>query len=125
MKNNINWEKMGLLDGEWVKSENQREILKKELSNINIDNYKNSSIEFFTAPVILKIINLILNETDEKYHENLLNMMNIDYICDKLLDYVDNYLAIGLKYLPDIDSEAELLVLYARNYYGELLKKLK
>lgn len=126
MKNSIDWDELGLLDDhKWVRTKEQREKTKNILSEIDFDKCENEYIQIIIVPIIFNIINLILNESDIKYHDDLLELINIDEIYDTLFKYSNDFLPISSKYLPDMDSEPELLVLYARNYLGGILKKIK
>ena len=127
---NWNWDDTGLLCD--LKGD-AYDTVKKYLKEIDFDKVDDGESYSCIVPVVRKIISSIIDgERQFGYFknkiisvENALLLVNVDDIVNQFNEYCKVYLPITEKYLSNIDCEAELAVLFSRNYVFGLIKKLK
>jgi hypothetical protein len=132
----INWEETGFLYGQ--------QGLHKErlLEYLNKIDFNDESLQIqFLAPCIRKIIldicdvlyivnkNDITDENQQFYllnniNEEIFDKINVKEITVLLNEFVTVYLPISMKYLGNIDFQAELLDLFCVNYVRSVISKI-
>jgi hypothetical protein len=128
-----NWEETGLLDGLDTLT---YDTVKSYLKQINFDKICDDSITYMCiAPAVRKVILSIIDNDDQFaiFHNQIkdvekgkiLSLVNIDNIINELDDFCKVFLPISQKYLSNIDSEAEMIVLFCNNYVFGLINQVK
>ena len=56
--------------------------------------------------------------------ELLIRMINIKVLTNKLIDFVENYFPIAKEYFPNLDYQAESVLLFSNNYLADLVQKI-
>ena len=141
-----NWEQTGLLEG----LTNTREIVEKHFNEVEINSlpyYKNDDellVETMIFPVIRRIVHNIINSDSEHgdctiiydyeikednwrglTRERVLAEIKVDEITKLLVDYAHTFIPYSEKYLPDLDWQAELTVLFCKNYVFKLIERVQ
>jgi hypothetical protein len=125
----INLDEYGLLYG--LNGINY-DTIKSYMEGINYDRIKRDETIQCIAPSIRHILCKIL-ETENQFNifERELNtqievmyMVNVNDIIDGLDSLYSELLPISERYLPNIDNQAELTVLFCNNYVHTLIKRV-
>jgi hypothetical protein len=131
-------EKRGYLEG--LKPKNAK-IVKNLVMQVNEDMIKGNELaEDIFIPIIRHIVNHITEPSDKhefrsinRYltndylqnsgvtEEKLLTAINIGEFMNNLVIYCQEYLPLAEKYLPYLDGQAELTVLFSHNYMAKIL----
>jgi len=130
---NYDWEKSGMLEG---LTGNTREIVIKHFNEINFESLPDGIDEIIT-PVIRHIIseiqpdNLKVQDSIIKDHDrgitedDILPLVDVKEITELLIEYVRVFIPYAEKYLPDLDAQAEMSVLFCNNYVMKLIGRTK
>lgn len=142
MLDNINWDDTGMLDG---LTPEQYKVIKDYLTQINLNDLEDNEIaEQLICPVIRHIVINIMDHGREhsdisiihdyitkpfykEYNvtvERLLAEIDLNDLSRRLLIYCREFIPLGEKYLFYLDGQAELTVLFCRNYLMRLLNKV-
>jgi hypothetical protein len=130
---NHNWKEEGFLTNLTKK---ESIIVEKYLNEIDFNSLQeNSIIEIEIIPVIRRIIMVIIS-TNKKIqnriiHDNargittddILPLVNVKEITKLLIEYSRVFIPYAEKYLPDLDAQAEMLLLFCNNYVMKLINK--
>jgi hypothetical protein len=125
----INLDEYGLLYG--LNGINY-DTIKSYMEGINYDRIKRDETIQCIAPSIRHILCKIL-ETENQFNIfkrepntqiEVMSMVNVNDIIDGLDSLYSELLPISERYLPNIDNQAELTVLFCNNYVYTLMKRV-
>jgi len=108
---------------------NEKRLVAKYLNEIEY-NGTNEVVIQCLGPVVAHIVKQIIdkNGPSQFVKENLhllMLMIDVDKITTKLVDYCENFLPIGLKYLKNLDTQAEFMLLFSSDYVYGLIERLR
>lgn len=131
-----NWEQTGLLEGLTGKT---REIVEMHFNEVNVDSLPQYDdellVETLIFPVIRRIIAVI--SSDNEFVQNsliadhvrgiteddVLSLIDVKEITELLIDYAHVFIPYAEKYLPDLDAQAEMSLLFCNNYVMKLINR--
>ncbi|MFA5207277.1 MAG: hypothetical protein WC428_01215 [Candidatus Paceibacterota bacterium] len=131
---NYNWEKTGMLEG--LTGNTRETVIKlfKEIDFKSIPEIKDSvGVDTLICPVIRRIVsvitpdNLLVQNSIIKDHsreiteEDVLPLIDVKEITELLIEYVRVFIPYAEKYLPDLDAQAEMCLLFCDNYVMKLI----
>ena len=129
-----NWEPTGLLHG---LDAGVAEVVEKHLNEISTDFISEQTPEIATEldtllpPIIRHIVfSIFAREKMEGVikgieTQDLLDLVDVKEISELFLAYLKYFLPSGEKYLPHLDSQAHLTLLFCDNYVYGLIDKVK
>jgi hypothetical protein len=138
-----NWKESGLLEG--LKPEHA-EIVENYYNKINEERFTdNNTAKDIMVPIIRRIVTQIIDSENVPYpdsyllqeclinpdfayrgvtKENALNEVNVDEITELVLDYARTFIPVAEAFLPDLDAQAEMTLLFCRDYQMKILYRL-
>lgn len=128
--NTINWEESGFLYGLFAYDD--IDAVRGLLEEIKLDDLKSEQAKQFMPPAIRRIYTQIqFNEgkvinvlkKNRALTEKVLAKINVQDITEQLEVYIAEYMPNAPKYLPNLDTEVELLTLFCENYIYGLIRK--
>jgi hypothetical protein len=109
----------------------QRNIAYKYLKQIDYDGGNDYIIQCLGA-VVTHIVKQIIDKdgagrryVEPELYEYLLMMIDVKKITERLIDYCENFMPIATPYLKNLDSQAELCLLFCNNYVFGLIEKIR
>jgi len=133
---NYDWEKTGMLEG---LTGNTREIIIKHFKEVNFNSLPeiNASIDIkeIILPVIRRIISIIVPDNLKVQNsiiqdhvrgiteDDILPLVDVKEITKLLIEYCSVFIPYAVKYLPNLDAQAEMLLLFCNNYVMKLIDK--
>jgi len=133
---NYDWEQTGLLEGLTGKT---RDIVIKHFKEVDFfsleKNEDSTNVETSILPVIRRIISEIVPDNPKVQNsliqshirgiteDDILPLVNVKEITELLAEYVRVFIPYAIKYLPDLDAEAEMTLLFCNNYVMKLIGK--
>ena len=123
------WDIRMLDNIEGIKKENKKNIISDYLNKVNHENMGKQTIKYI-IPVVFSVARRVVDvlylddinylpedlEYLENIDETILDKVDVTEIQNRLQEFVTMVLPISGKYLGHIDSEAELLALFSKNY---------
>jgi len=131
---NYDWEKIGMLEGLTGKT---REIVKKHFEEIDFESIPDIEdsigVDFLICPVIRRIIAIITSDNEFVQNslirdhirgiieDDVLPLVDVKEITELLIEYCNVFIPYAEKYLPDLDAQAEMCLLFCNNYVMKLI----
>jgi hypothetical protein len=120
---NYNWEKTGMLEG--LTGNTRETVIKlfKEIDFKSIPEIKDSvGVDTLICPVIRRILYSIIKDHSRGItEEDVLPLIDVKEITELLIEYVRVFIPYAEKYLPDLDAQAEMCLLFCDNYVMKLI----
>lgn len=109
------------------------DIIKSYMESVDYDKIKMDETVQCVAPAIRRILTMILETENQKYifkkepntQIEVMGMFDANEIAEGLDKLYSELLPVFGKYLPNIDSQAELTLLFCDNYVYKLIEKAK
>jgi hypothetical protein len=130
---NYNWEQTGTLEGLMG---NTREIVIKHFKEIDFESIpetEDSIVSTLICPVIRRIISEIVTDNLKIQNgiikdcvrgiteDDILPLVDVKEITELLIEYVHVFIPYAEKYLPNLDAQAEMSLLFCSNYVMKLI----
>jgi hypothetical protein len=130
---NYNWEQTGTLEGLMG---NTREIVIKHFKEIDFESIpetEDSIVSTLICPVIRRIISEIVTDNLKIQNgiikdcvrgiteDDILPLVDVKEITELLIEYVHVFIPYAEKYLPNLDTQAEMSLLFCSNYVMKLI----
>lgn len=135
---NYDWEKTGMLE---ELTDKTRDIVIKHFNEVDFfsleKNEDSTDVETCILPVIRRIIseivpdNLKVQNSIIQGHirgiteDDVLPLVDVKEIIELLAEYIRVFIPYAEKYLPDLDAQAEMTLLFCNNYVMKLINKTK
>jgi hypothetical protein len=139
----VSWEAAGLLEG---LTPEHKEIVAKYYNQVKLEKLHDNEItETMIYPIIRYTLRQVLDAENVKIpasyllqdclinpeyahkgitKEKVLNEIDVDEIAELLFDYTNKFVPIAIEYLPDLDAEAEMSIMFCKNYLMKIVNKL-
>jgi hypothetical protein len=133
---NYDWEKTGMLEG---LTGNTRDIVIKHFKEVDFDSLpeieNGIDINEVILPVIRRIISVIQPDNLKVQNsiiqghirgiteDDILPLVDVKEITKLLIEYCNVFIPYAEKYLPNLDAQAEMLLLFCSNYVMKLIDK--
>jgi len=112
--------------------ENEKKYIKYYLdkitykNDVDIDNTEDVALQCI-APIVTCVVREIVKRDNpfiDEYFNLLIRMINVENITKEFITYSSQFITIAHNYLSNLDSQAELTLLFCNNYVWGLVNIL-